>query len=59
VHRSQASDALILVGQDGVQRPPIQFPKGKFSSIKNAFTVFISLAVIIYLFIYLFVSFYK
>ncbi|CAK1590328.1 unnamed protein product [Parnassius mnemosyne] len=28
VHRSQASDALILVGQDGVQRPPIQFPKG-------------------------------
>ncbi|CAH0713729.1 unnamed protein product, partial [Brenthis ino] len=28
VHRSQASDALILVGQDGVQRPPIHFPKG-------------------------------
>ncbi|KAL4711801.1 hypothetical protein ACJJTC_005970 [Scirpophaga incertulas] len=28
VHRSQAGDALILVGQDGVQRPPIQFPKG-------------------------------
>ncbi|CAH2093890.1 unnamed protein product [Euphydryas editha] len=28
VHRSKASDALILVGQDGVQRPPIHFPKG-------------------------------
>ncbi|XP_053617034.1 small G protein signaling modulator 2-like isoform X2 [Plodia interpunctella] len=28
VHRSRASDALILVGQDGVQRPPIHFPKG-------------------------------
>ncbi|CAK1541639.1 unnamed protein product [Leptosia nina] len=28
VHRSQVSDALILVGQDGVQRPPIHFPKG-------------------------------
>ncbi|XP_037872308.1 small G protein signaling modulator 2 isoform X2 [Bombyx mori] len=28
VHRSQGSDALILVGQDGVQRPPIHFPKG-------------------------------
>ncbi|XP_050677563.1 small G protein signaling modulator 1-like [Leptidea sinapis] len=28
VHRSQASDALILVGQDGVQRPPVHFPKG-------------------------------
>ncbi|KAF9805825.1 hypothetical protein SFRURICE_009457 [Spodoptera frugiperda] len=29
VHRSQASDALILVGQDGVQRPPIHFPKAR------------------------------
>ncbi|XP_041971436.1 small G protein signaling modulator 2-like isoform X2 [Aricia agestis] len=28
VHRAPASDALILVGQDGVQRPPIHFPKG-------------------------------
>ncbi|XP_046964352.1 small G protein signaling modulator 2-like [Vanessa cardui] len=28
VHRSKQSDALILVGQDGVQRPPIHFPKG-------------------------------
>ncbi|CAH2052131.1 unnamed protein product, partial [Iphiclides podalirius] len=28
VHRANASDALILVGQDGVQRPPIHFPKG-------------------------------
>ncbi|XP_045539310.1 small G protein signaling modulator 2 [Papilio machaon] len=28
VHRARASDALILVGQDGVQRPPIHFPKG-------------------------------
>ncbi|XP_068623673.1 small G protein signaling modulator 2-like [Battus philenor] len=28
VHRAQASDSLILVGQDGVQRPPIHFPKG-------------------------------
>ncbi|XP_049879211.1 small G protein signaling modulator 2-like [Pectinophora gossypiella] len=28
VHRSASSDALILVGQDGVQRPPIHFPKG-------------------------------
>lgn len=30
VHRARASDALILVGQDGVQRPPIHFPKGMF-----------------------------
>lgn len=35
VHRSQTSDALILVGQDGVQRPPIQFPKGVFSNIST------------------------
>ncbi|KAJ2942782.1 hypothetical protein O0L34_g14969 [Tuta absoluta] len=28
VHRTSESDALILVGQDGVQRPPIHFPKG-------------------------------
>ncbi|VVC88810.1 unnamed protein product [Leptidea sinapis] len=29
VHRSQASDALILVGQDGVQRPPQVFGRNK------------------------------
>ncbi|XP_063628709.1 small G protein signaling modulator 2-like isoform X1 [Cydia splendana] len=28
VHRAPGADALILVGQDGVQRPPIHFPKG-------------------------------
>ncbi|CAG9104200.1 unnamed protein product [Plutella xylostella] len=28
VHRSPGGDALILVGQDGVQRPPVHFPKG-------------------------------
>ncbi|XP_073948313.1 small G protein signaling modulator 2-like isoform X2 [Choristoneura fumiferana] len=28
VHRARGADALILVGQDGVQRPPIHFPKG-------------------------------
>ncbi|KAH9631166.1 hypothetical protein HF086_006744 [Spodoptera exigua] len=33
VHRSQASDALILVGQDGVQRPPIHFPKAMRHSL--------------------------
>ncbi|CAG9138231.1 unnamed protein product [Plutella xylostella] len=27
VHRSPGGDALILVGQDGVQRPPVHFPK--------------------------------
>lgn len=26
----EAGDTVILVGQDGVQRPPIHFPKGKF-----------------------------
>ncbi|GBP27036.1 Small G protein signaling modulator 2 [Eumeta japonica] len=31
VHRGRSADALILVGQDGVQRPPIHFPKGTVS----------------------------
>ena len=34
-HQGQKASTLVLVGQDGVQRPPILFPNGKFSVLRS------------------------